>query len=83
MYFKIKGELHKNIKMTTQKRRYQKKIKLGRANRQTRWAPVWVVLKKLGTGKKAHPSSVTYVKRNWRRTKLKIKPRRQRKQHLG
>ena len=65
------------------KPKYQKKIKLSRQNRKTRWAPVWVVLKKLGTGKKAHPSAVTYVKRSWRRTKLKIKPRRQTKKHLG
>jgi ribosomal protein L39E len=65
------------------KRRYQKKIKLSKANRRTRWAPVWVVVKKLGTGKRVHPSAVTYIKRHWRRNKLKIKPRRQRKQHLG
>ncbi|MEK6859472.1 MAG: 50S ribosomal protein L39e [Nanoarchaeota archaeon] len=69
--------------MGTQKRIYQKKIKLAKANKQTRWAPVWVVLKKFGKGKKVHPSAVTHVKRHWRRTKLKIKPRRQRKQHLG
>ena len=62
---------------------YQKKIKLGKEGRRTKWAPFWVVLKKLGQGKKAHPSAVTYVRRHWRRTKLKIKPRRQRKQHLG
>ena len=65
------------------KRRYQKKIKLGKAGKQTRWSPVWVILKKLGQGKKVHVSNVTAVRRNWRRTKLKIKPRRQRKQHLG
>ncbi len=65
------------------KPKYQKKIKLSKANRRTRWAPFWVVLKKFGAGKKAHPSAVTHVKRHWRRTKLKIKPRRQRKQHLG
>tara|TARA_Y100000310_G_C20626476_1_gene786210 strand:+ start:1117 stop:1329 length:213 start_codon:yes stop_codon:yes gene_type:complete len=64
-------------------KRYQRKIKLSKANKRTRWAPVWVVLKKLGAGKRRHPSSVTYVRRNWRRTKLKIKPRRQRKQQLG
>lgn len=62
---------------------YQKKLKLAKATTQTRWAPVWVVLRKLGKGKKVHPSSVTHVKRHWRRTKLKIKPRKQRKQHLG
>lgn len=69
--------------MATQKRIYQKKIKLSKANNQTKWAPVWVVLKKLGKGKKVHPSAVTHVKRNWRIRKLKIKPRIQRKQHLG
>jgi ribosomal protein L39E len=65
------------------RRIYQKKIKLAKATGQTRWAPYWVVIKKLGTGKRVHPSAVTYVKRSWRRTKLKIKPRKQRKQHLG
>ena len=60
-----------------------KKERLTKKGRQTKWAPVWVVLKKLGPGKKAHPSSVTAIKRSWRRTKLKIKPRKQRKQHLG
>lgn len=69
--------------MTTQKRIYPKKIKLAKHERRTRWAPVWVVLKKLGTGKKAHPSSVTYVKRHWTRTKLKIKPRHNDKRYLG
>ncbi len=69
--------------MTSQKRHYSKKIKLAKQNRRTRWAPVWVVLKKLGTGKKVHPSAVTHVKRHWTRTKLKIKPRHMRKQHLG
>ncbi len=68
---------------TARKKQNQKKIKLSKANKRTKWAPVWVVLKKLGPGKKAHPSSVTYVRRHWRRTKLKIKPRKQRKQHLG
>lgn len=69
--------------MPSQKRHYQKKIKLAKANKQTRWAPVWVVLKKLGKGKKVHPSAVTRFKRHWKRTKLKIKPRKQRKRHLG
>jgi ribosomal protein L39E len=61
----------------------QKKTKLAKATKQTSWAPVWAVLKKFGKGKKVHPSSITHVKRNWRRTKLKIKPRRQNKRHLG
>ncbi len=71
-----------NVKRN-QKRKYQKKIKLSKANKKTRWAPVWVILKKLGPGKRAHPSSVTAHRRQWRRTKLKIKPRKQNKQHLG
>lgn len=61
----------------------QKKIKLGVANRKTKWAPFWVVLKKHGPGKKIHVSSVTAQKRHWRRTKLKIKPRKTGKRHLG
>jgi len=69
--------------MSNEKRKHQKKIKLSKANKKTRWAPVWVVLKKLGRGKRVHPSSVTASRRSWRRTKLKIKPRRQNKPQLG
>ena len=61
----------------------QKKAKLAVKARQTKWAPVWVVLKKHGAGKRIHPSSMTRHKRSWRRTKLHIKPRRQRKSHFG
>jgi len=60
-----------------------KKIKLAVANRRTKWAPFWAVLKKYGMGKKVHPSQMTSQRRHWRRTKLKIKPRRMRKQQLG
>ena len=66
-----------------EKRLQQKKIKLSKANKRTRWAPVWIILKKFGKGKRVHPSAVTRIRRSWRRTKLKIKPRKQRKQHLG
>ena len=48
-----------------------KKKRLGKAASQTRWAPFWTVSKKLGKGAKAHPSSITTVKRNWRRTRIK------------
>lgn len=65
------------------KRRFQKKVKLSKANGRTKWAPVWVILKKFGRGRRVHPSAITSNRRNWRRTKLKIKPRRMRKQHLG
>ena len=66
-------------------RHYQKKIKLGVHGRRTKWAPVWAVLKKYGMGKarRVHPSQITKVRRHWRRTKLKIKPRRMKKKHLG
>lgn len=57
----------------------QKKIKLSVANRRTKWAPVWAVLRRFGTGKRVHPSEMTAQKRHWRRTKLKIGPRIQRK----
>lgn len=60
-----------------------KKAKLAKKGRQTKWAPVWAVLRKFGVGKKVHPSQITHVRRNWRRTKLKIKPRKARKSHFG
>jgi ribosomal protein L39E len=62
---------------------YAKKVKLMKAERQTKWAPVWVVLKKFGVGKRVHPSAITRYRRSWRRTKLHIKPRKQRKSHMG
>lgn len=61
----------------------EKKAKLVKKGRQTKWTPVWVILKKFGPGKKIHPASVTHVRRSWRRTKLHIKPRKMRKSHLG
>jgi ribosomal protein L39E len=62
---------------------FDKKRKLMKAGKQTKWAPIWVVLKKYGTGKRVHPSAVTAYRRSWRRTKLHIKPRKQRKSHMG
>jgi len=61
----------------------QKKATLAKKGRQTKWAPFWVILKKFGVGKKLHPSSVTRHRRSWRRTKLKIKPRKIRRSHYG
>ena len=69
--------------MVAPKRKYQKKIKLSKAGKRTKWAPVWIILKKFGAGKRMHPSSITSKRRSWRRTKLKIKPRRQSKPQLG
>lgn len=48
-----------------------KKQRLIKANRNTKWAPMFAVLKKFGTGKKVHPSNLSQ-KRSWRRTKLKL-----------
>lgn len=62
---------------------YQKKIKLASANKLTKWAPFWVVIKSYGAGKRKHPSEITAQRRHWRRIKLKIKPRSTPKRHLG
>ena len=61
----------------------QKKATLAKKGRQTKWAPIWAVLKKYGTGKRIHPSAMTKYRRSWKRTKLHIKPRRQKKSHFG
>ena len=66
-----------------QKRMTEKKAILAKKARQTKWAPVWAVLKKFGARKRIHPSAITRQKRSWRRTKLHIKPRTQRKSHFG
>ena len=60
-----------------------KKRRLGKAEKQTTWAPFWAVLRKYGKGKKMHPSQITHVKRSWRTKRLKIKPRKLRKDYLG
>jgi len=48
-----------------------RKAKLIKANRKTKWAPVFAIFKKHGLGKKIHPSHLG-MKRSWRRTKLKL-----------
>jgi ribosomal protein L39E len=74
----------KIAKPTKKQKAYaEKKAKLAVKARQTKWAPVWVVMRKYGTGKRIHPSATTKYRRSWRRTKLHIKPRRIRKWHLG
>ena len=67
--------------MTNNKQK--KKIKLSVQNRKTKWAPFWAVIRKFGMWKKKHPSELTIHRRHWRRTKLKIKPRRTPNSHLG
>lgn len=61
----------------------EKKSKLAKHGRRTKWAPVWAVLKKFGTGKRIHPSAMTHDRRSWRRTKLHVKPRKGRPKHYG
>jgi len=61
----------------------EKKEKLAKKTRQTKWVPIWCVLKKYGMGKRIHPSQMTRHRRSWRRTKLHIKPRRQKKDHFA
>ena len=58
-------------KMKAVKRNYQKKIKLSKLGRRTKWAPFWIVMKKYGKGKRVHPSAMTRIRRSWRRTKTK------------
>ncbi|MEK6829412.1 MAG: hypothetical protein AABY15_04740 [Nanoarchaeota archaeon] len=65
------------------KKNQLKKIKLGKKGRQTKWAPVWAVLRKYGKGKRVHPSAMTRNRRSWRRTKLKITPRKIRRSHFA
>lgn len=63
--------------------RKSKKRHLAKAGKQTKWAPYWTVMKKYGTGKRVHPSAITHVRRRWQTNKLKIKPRRIKKNFLG
>lgn len=65
---------------------YQKKVKLAVHGRRTQWAPVWAVIRRFGQGKAGrgvHPSQMTKQRRHWRRIKLKVKPRKLAKKHLG
>ena len=48
-----------------------KKLRLAKRARQTRWAPFWIIPKVYGKGRRVHPSRLTKIKRNWRRTKTK------------
>lgn len=48
-----------------------KKQRLIKANRNTKWAPMFAVVRKFGMGKRKHPSQLS-MKRSWRRNKLKV-----------
>lgn len=60
-----------------------RKARLAKVGRQTKWAPFWAVLRKFGPGKRVHPSEITKYRRNWRRTKAKIGPRKLKPNHYG
>lgn len=60
-----------------------KKRRLNKAEKQTTWAPFWAVVRKFGQGKRVHPSVITHVKRSWRTKRLKIGPRKLKKDYLG
>jgi ribosomal protein L39E len=47
-----------------------KKLRLAKAGKQTKWAPVWIIPKINKGLKKEHPAKYTRVKRSWRKTKL-------------
>jgi ribosomal protein L39E len=48
-----------------------KKIRLIKAQKQTKWAPFWLIPKVFGVGRKVHPSRLTRKKRNWRRNRVR------------
>ena len=48
-----------------------KKLRLAKRRKQTKWAPFWLIPKVFGKGRRVHPSRITRIKRNWRRTKTK------------
>lgn len=56
--------------MSRYKTPHVKKV-LSNRNGQTKWAPVWAVIKALGK-RKVHPFRITQVKRTWKRTKIKL-----------
>lgn len=48
-----------------------RKLRLAKLGKQTKWAPFWAVMRKFGKGRRVHPGRITTVKRSWRRTKTK------------
>jgi len=59
-----------------------KKLKLGKQNKRTRWAPFWTIPRAVGKGKRVHPSRLTRIKRSWRRTAIKDELKRQEKRKI-
>ncbi len=52
------------------------KLRLGKLQRQTKWAPFWAVFRRFGIGKRVHPTEMTRIKRRWRRDKIPKKLKR-------
>ena len=48
-----------------------KKIRLAKEAKHTKWAPFWTVPKIYGPGRRVHPGRHTAIKRSWRRTRIK------------
>jgi len=48
-----------------------KKLRLAKRKRQTKWAPFWIIPKIYRVGRRVHPGRHTYIKRSWRRDKIK------------
>ncbi|MFP4524645.1 MAG: 50S ribosomal protein L39e [Candidatus Woesearchaeota archaeon] len=51
---------------------FARKKRLGKRQKQTRWAPFWTVPKIYGPGRRVHPGRHTDKKRHWRRIKTKV-----------
>lgn len=49
-----------------------RKLRISKAGKQTRWAPFWTIPKIYGPGKKVHPGAHTSVKRHWRKNSMKL-----------
>lgn len=47
-----------------------RKLRLARLGRQTKWPPFWLI-EKIFQRRKLHPVRITRVKRSWRRSKTK------------
>ena len=48
-----------------------KKIRLSKAGKQTKWAPLWIIPKIYKGLRKVHPARFTAKKRTWRKSKIK------------
>lgn len=47
-----------------------KKLRLAKARKHTRWAPIWIIPKINNGLKKIHPMRYTKKKRSWRRSRI-------------